>query len=245
MNGSTLLLADKFGNHFSQYADLPLVEKEINSLQKQNLNTAPSFANNDGNDSNQAKEAQEKHSGARNSSDKNQAEQRHVRVHRTSASETEINKEKNKQDQLNRNNSNQEECREPGGDGLGYHPLKAELGKAVKPGAKEHVSNKIQAAPKGEDDKNDSAESNESDKRKTEKDKKNSSGKKGNKIQATESSPEKGSKDSKVDADLPTSDGPHGTPKPGQDTGKMTYAEAASNSEKQPSRRRAMVIYLI
>ena len=126
--------------HFSQYADEPLVEKEIIFLHQPNLNNTSSSSNND----NQAKESHDKLSSAKNSSDTNHTGQEARRMRSiSSASDTDANKNESSQDKLNQNNSSQEECTGSGSNtatnSLEDHPLKEELDSAAKSGTEEHV----------------------------------------------------------------------------------------------------------
>lgn len=234
-----MLLAGTQTGLFSQYADQPMVEKEIISQQKQSLNNASlSGGNND-----PTKEAQEKLSGAKNGSDMNQAGQRDMH-----AQESETETEKTRQDQLNQNNSSAEERSRSGDNGHRDHPLKKELDKAARSGAADHFDNMAQAVKEKEGDgkKNDKdSGSSEPDKQKQAKDKENSSQSKADKKNAAEGSPADKSEDSKMDVDLPASGEADGKAKPEQDTGKKSYAQAASDSNKKPPRGRGTVIYLI
>ena len=165
MNGSYpfLLLAGTQTGFFSQFADQPVVEKEINSLEKQSLNNASLSGGN----SDLTKEAREKLSGAKNGSGTNQAGQRDAHTQMS-----QIETEKTRQDHLNQNNSSAKEHSGSGDDGHRDHPLKEELDEAVKAeakGNKEHVD-KVEITgndEKGDKEKRNSAEAGKSDTQQT------------------------------------------------------------------------------
>ena len=232
-----MLLAGTQTGFFSQYADQPMVEKEIISKQKQSLNNA-SFS---GGNNDPTKEA--KVSGAKNGSDMNQPGQRN-----THAQESETETEKTRQDQLNQNNSSVEECSGSGDNGPRDHPLRKELDKAARSGAADHFDNMAQAVKEKEGDgkkNNKDSGSSEPDKQKQAKDKENNSQSKADKKNAAEGSHVDKSEDSKMAADLPASGEADGKAKPEQDIAKKSYAQAASDSNKKPPRGRGTVIYLI
>ena len=165
VNGSCpfLLLAGIQTSVFSQFADQPMVEKEIISLQNRSLNNASISGDND-----HTKEAQEKLSGAKNSSDMYQAGERD-----TYAQASQIETEKNGQDKLNQNNSSAEERSGSGDDGH-----KEELDEAVRSeskGSKEHVDKVKNTGhnEKGAKEKRNSAEAGKAEAQQTTTSKKN------------------------------------------------------------------------
>lgn len=224
MNRRALFFADKQRSLFSQYADLPMVEKEIISLQKQNLKFAPSNENN----ASLAKEVQEKLSCTKKNSDMNQNRQMDTNMHRTSASDSETNEGKNRQDQLNQNNSNQEDCRGPSGDDLKDDALKEELDKAVRSGTEEHYDEmeNMEQDEKRDEERRHSAEPGKPDICKTKKGTEN----------GPKSKENRSVKDSQTQSDSGTDETPGKLTPDQQSEKKVSYAEAVPKSKPGSSR---------